>query len=105
ALALDPDNFPLATDLAQTYYGIQPPRANDAFKAWSNALTIARDEAEREGVHVHLARWHRTTGDLEAAKRELSQVTNATYATVKATILKSIEKRASTNSAEILKLD
>jgi tetratricopeptide (TPR) repeat protein len=103
ALALDPNNFPLATDLAQTYYGIQPPRPKDAFQAWNDALKIARDDLEREGIHIHLARWHRTTGDLEAAKRELNLVTNATYTVVKRNILKNLEKRESTNNSALPK--
>ena len=56
AIKLDPDNFPLATDYAQSYYGIKPLRTNDALVAWTNALHIARDEVEREGVYIHLAR-------------------------------------------------
>lgn len=100
ALALDPEDFPLATDLAQTYYGIQPPRAKEAFAAWNTALTIARTDVEREGVHVHLARWHRTVGDLGAARRELNQVTNGMYSSVKKAILQSLDKReaAATNA-------
>jgi tetratricopeptide (TPR) repeat protein len=92
ALALDPSDFPLATDLAQTYYGIQPPRIKDAFDAWGNALKIARDDIEREGVRIHFARWHRTAGDFEAARHELSLVTNKMYAVSKERILKSLEK-------------
>ena len=38
AVQLDPDNFPLATDYAQSYYGIRPLRTNDALVAWTNAL-------------------------------------------------------------------
>ena len=30
AMQLDPDNFPLATDYAESYYGIRPLRTNDA---------------------------------------------------------------------------
>jgi tetratricopeptide (TPR) repeat protein len=98
ALALDPEDFSLASDLAQTYYGIQPPRAKDAFQAWNDAMKIARDDMEREGVRIHLARWHRTVGDVEAAKRELSLVTNQMYVAVKGSILKSLEKRKSTET-------
>jgi tetratricopeptide (TPR) repeat protein len=90
ALARDPDNFPLATDLAQTYYGIRPPRIKDAFKAWEDAMKLAHDEIEREGVRLHFARWHRTAGDFAAARRELESVTNGMYATVKQNILKSL---------------
>ena len=56
AMKLDPENFPLATDYAQSYYGIRPLRTNDALVAWTNALNIARDDVEREGVYLHLAR-------------------------------------------------
>jgi tetratricopeptide (TPR) repeat protein len=99
ALSLDPENFPLATDLAQTYYGIRPPRVKDAFEAWNNALKIARDDVEREGVHVHLARWHRTAGDIAAARRELSFVTNEMYNTTKSNILRMLDKTNSVSAS------
>jgi tetratricopeptide (TPR) repeat protein len=100
ALVLDPENFLLATDLAQTYYGIQPPRVKDAFKAWNDALKVARDDIERDGVHIHFARWHRTAGDFEAARRELNLVMNQMYAVTKERILKSLATAESrTNSA------
>ena len=99
ALELDPDNFPLATDLAQTYYGIRPPRVQDAFEAWNRALKLARDDIEREGVYLHLARWHRTAGDVEAARRELNRVTNGMYNVTKTNILKSLASPKRTNSA------
>jgi tetratricopeptide (TPR) repeat protein len=92
ALALATNDFKLATDLAQTYYGIQPPRVRDALQAWNDALKLAGDEQERQGVRLHLARWHRTAGDAEAARLELNQITNAAFATVKGNILKSLEK-------------
>lgn len=95
ALALDPENFPLATDLAQTYYGIQPPRTKDALEAWTHALKLARDDIEREGVHVHLARWHRTAGDFEAARKEITLVTNDMYSGIRATVLRSIDRKES----------
>ena len=56
AMKLDPTNFPLASDVAETYYGIKPLRTNDALLAWTNALHLANDEIEREGVYLHLAR-------------------------------------------------
>jgi tetratricopeptide (TPR) repeat protein len=93
ALTLEPDNFPLATDVAQTYYGIKPPRAKDALEAWNHALKLARDDIEREGVHLHLARWQKTAGNVEAARRELSFVTNAMYSTTRSNVLRTIEKQ------------
>jgi tetratricopeptide (TPR) repeat protein len=92
ALALDPTDFRVATDLAQTYYGIKPARVKDALQAWNDALKLARDDAEREGVRLHLARWHRTAGDAASARRELNLVTNAVFAGTKGNILKGLEK-------------
>ena len=105
ALSLDPDNFPLATDLAQTYYGIRPPRIKDAFKAWEDAMKLAHDEIEREGVRLHLARWHRTAGDFTAARRELETVTNSMYASMKQNILKSLNNAESRTNAPPAKLE
>ena len=99
ALDLAPTDFPLATDLAQTYYGIRPPRVKDAFEAWNRALALARDDVEREGVRIHLARWHRTAGDTEAARRELNLVTNSMYNLTKTNILKSLKSVDSRTNA------
>ena len=38
AVRLTPDNFPFASDLAQTYYAIQPFQEDAALKSWTNAL-------------------------------------------------------------------
>ncbi len=95
ALTLSSSDFKVATDLAQTYYGIHPPRVRDALQAWDEALKFAGDDAERQGVRLHLARWHRTAGDVEAARRELNQITDAAFAPMKANILRSLEKMTS----------
>jgi tetratricopeptide (TPR) repeat protein len=90
ALALDPENFLLATDYAQSYYGVKVPvqtdtnahqraerkLADDALAAWRTALPLARDDLEREGVHVHFARWQINSGRFDDARRSLSLVTN-----------------------------
>ncbi len=99
ALALDPENFPIATDLAQTYYGIEPPRVKDAFAAWHAAMKLARNAEERDGVRIHLARWHRTAGDFEAVRRELEPVTNVVFRVAKERILKSLEPVAGPQAA------
>jgi tetratricopeptide (TPR) repeat protein len=83
AIQLDPDNFPLATDYAQSYYGIRPLRTNDALVAWTNALQIARDEAEREGIYLHLARVKISIGRYNEARAQLDAVTNAAYTDLK----------------------
>jgi tetratricopeptide (TPR) repeat protein len=93
ALSLDPDNFPLATDIAQTYYGIKPPRVKEAMDAWNYAMKVARDDIEREGVRLHLARWRNTAGEFDVARKELSLVTNAMYSTTRSNILRTIERK------------
>ena len=77
AIQLDPDNFPLATDYAESYYGIRPLRTNDALVAWTNALTLAHNDVEREGVFIHLARVKTAAGLFDEARAHLDAVTNA----------------------------
>jgi tetratricopeptide (TPR) repeat protein len=103
ALALATNDFKLATDLAQTYYGITPPRVRDALQAWNDALKLASDDEERQGVHLHLARWHRTAGDTNAARRELDLITSPAFAPMKANILKSLNRPAPATNAPGLK--
>jgi tetratricopeptide (TPR) repeat protein len=83
ALKLDPENFPLASDVAQTYYGIKPTRTDDALRSWTNALSLAHDEIEREGVYVHLARIKTHSGRFGEAHAHLNTITNAMYADLK----------------------
>lgn len=91
ALKLDPTNFPLATDIAQSYYGIKPLRTNDAIQAWDYAMSIARDQIERDGIHIHLARINKMAGNYDEARRQLSIVTNAIYLDLKKRVARSID--------------
>ena len=101
AIRLDPDNFPLATDYAQSYYGIRPLRTNDALVAWTNALQIAHDDVEREGVYIHLARIKLGAGRFAEAREQLESVTNSMYADLKARLERNLAERenAATNPA------
>ncbi len=83
ALKLDPKNFPLATDYAQSYYGIKPLRTEEALTAWNYALKIANDDFEREGVYVHLARVEANSGLFADAHKHLDLVTNQFYHVLK----------------------
>jgi tetratricopeptide (TPR) repeat protein len=83
AVKLDPRNFPLATDYAQTYYGIKPVRTEEALAAWNYALKIANDNFEREGVYIHLARVELNAGLFDQARKHLGLVTNDFYNTLK----------------------
>jgi tetratricopeptide (TPR) repeat protein len=95
AMRLDPDNFPLASRVAQTYYAIKPLRTNDALVAWTNALNIARDEIEREGVYIHLARVKMLVGRFDEARQQLNAVTNEMYADLKRVVTRSLAERES----------
>jgi tetratricopeptide (TPR) repeat protein len=99
AVQLDPDNFPLATDYAQSYYGIRPLRTNDALEAWTNALNIAHDDIEREGVYIHLARIKIAAGRFDEARTQLDAVTNSMYANLKVRLERNLAERenAATN--------
>lgn len=100
ALELDPKNFILASDLAQSYYGIRPPRHEDAIAAWRHAYSLASDDLEREGVRVHLARVHVYAGKFDEARGLLNQVTNGNYQVLKTRVLRNLAQReaGSTNA-------
>jgi tetratricopeptide (TPR) repeat protein len=101
SLALDPLNFPLATDIATTYYGIKPERPKEAFTAWEYAMSIARDQIERDGVHIHLARWNREIGNYDEARRHLHIITNTMYDDLKQRIMRSVEDEEAEANGEI----
>lgn len=101
AMRLDPEDFQLAADVAQTFYGIQPFRPDDALLAWTNALKLARDDGERAGVDLHFARVNIKAGRLATAEAHLNNVTNADHAEVKrrlTRVLAEAKAVAATNS-------
>ena len=91
AIALDPDNFVLYSDYAQSFYGTKPPRFQDGLVAWQGALKIAHDDREREGVYIHFARLHWKLGQYDQAKDDLAHVTSTEYAVMKKRIAKNID--------------
>jgi tetratricopeptide (TPR) repeat protein len=103
AMQLDPDNFSLATDYAESYYGIRPLRTNDALVSWTNALNIAHNDVEREGVFIHLARVKTAAMRFDEARTQLDAVTNAFYADIKNRLERSLAERenAATNTVSI----
>lgn len=110
AMKLDPLDFPLASDVARTYYGIKPPRTEEALNSWTNALSLARDEVEREGVYVHLARIKTHAGRFAEARAHLDAITNAMYADLKRTLTRALnekeaEAKAAANNAPAAKVD
>lgn len=93
AIRLDPTNFDLASDVAMTYYGIKPLRTHDALASWTNALRLAHDEIEREGVYVHFARIEGQAGMFDEARKQLNAVTNEMYLDTKRRIARMIEEK------------
>jgi tetratricopeptide (TPR) repeat protein len=93
AMKLAPGDFVLATDYAQNFYGIRPLRTNDALLAWTNALQFARDDNEREGVFIHIARIEVAAGRFAEARAQLDAVTNAAFLELKDRIEKNIGLR------------
>ena len=102
AFKLDPNDFELAHDLAQTYYGIKPLRAEAALKAWTNAMNVATNDVERQGIYIHFARIHILSGHFAEAQQNLNMVTNDFYAELKQRVTKSLawhQEEARTNAA------
>jgi len=93
AMKLDPTNFPLASDVAQTYYGIKPTRTEDALKAWTNALHIAHDDIERQGVFLHFARIKLHAGRFAEARGHLNSVTHEMYGDLKRRLTRNLEEQ------------
>jgi tetratricopeptide (TPR) repeat protein len=101
AIELDPDNFVLFSDYAESFYGTNPPRWKEGLAAWTEALKIAHDDVEREGVYIHLARINLKLGHFDEARRSLDVVTNAMYATLKNRITRNLNealRKAATNA-------
>lgn len=113
ALALDPTNFILASDIAQTYYGIKPaPAENEekkqlaenrlihqALVSWTNAWNLVGGPVEEQGVKIHFARWKIREKRFQEARDLLSGVTNEVYLQVR----KRIERNISEKEREMLK--
>jgi tetratricopeptide (TPR) repeat protein len=107
AMKLDPTNFILASDIAQTYYGIKPKPANDddgkkraevqladrALGSWTNAMALAGGPVEREGVLIHLARWEIRAGRFDDARAHLAGVSNGVYQEVKKRLVRNISEK------------
>ncbi|TAK97702.1 MAG: tetratricopeptide repeat protein, partial [Verrucomicrobia bacterium] len=92
AMQHDPTNFLLAADVAQTYYGIRPLRTDDALRSWTNALSLAQTEIDREGVYIHFARIKLLAGRFDEARAHLNAVTNEAHAVLKDRVAKSLEQ-------------
>ena len=93
ALELSPGSFPVASDLAQTYYGILPFRLADALAAWEEALSLAQTDLDKQGVYIHFARLQIRAGNFQAASNQLERVSLPQYEALKSRLYRSIEQR------------
>jgi len=105
AMKLDPQNFVLATEYAESFYGMLPRGAVDpevraektrqitdrAIEAWQIALALAQDDLQRQGVLIHLARNRYLAGRYEEAAADLLPVTHAALQPLKTRIQKNID--------------
>lgn len=108
AIRLDPLNFNLLTDVAQTYYGVKPAPAKNseearqaelklmhtALGAWTNALAQATSDEDREGVYLHMARWRLRVGQFAEAKTQLAAVTNEVHQPMRQRLERNLAERA-----------
>lgn len=107
AFALDPENFAMAAELAQTYYGIKTPKfedtnathaaemklGNEALAAWNTAQKLARNDLEREGIHLHFARWQINMGRYDEARARLASVSNEIWSATKKNLTRKLDSR------------
>ena len=93
AMKLDPTNMLLATDYAQSFYGIRPMRGADAVAAWTSALRLAKSQAEKEGIYLHLARVELASGFFAEAQKHLDLVKDPEMLELKGRLQKNLEKK------------
>lgn len=101
AIALDPDNFVLFSDYAESFYGTKPARWQEGLAAWTDALKIAHSDLEREGVYIHLARINIKLGHFDEARRDLNLVSQEKYTVLKNRLTKNLNEavvKAATNT-------
>ena len=93
AMKLDPTNLALATDYAQSFYGIKPMRVDDALAAWNHALTLAKNDVEKEGIYLHLARVELNSGKFSEAQKHLDLVNNPEMQDLKKRLQKNLTQK------------
>ncbi len=100
AIKRAPDDFILATDYAECFYGTNPPRWEQGLVAWQDALKCAHDDTEREGVYIHLARINWKLSRYDESQHWLDLVTNTGYGALKNRIARNLHE-AETNRPDI----
>ena len=100
AMKLDPTNLVMATDYAQSYYGIKPLRTNDAIAAWNHCLTLAKNDVEKQGIYLHLARVELNSGKFDEAQKHLDMVKDPSMEELKNRLQRNLEKKRNPEAAQ-----
>jgi tetratricopeptide (TPR) repeat protein len=90
AMQQAPQDFLLAADYAESYYGIRPLRTNDALAAWTNVFQIAHNDVQRQSVALHLARLKTHISRFAEARAHINSATNAELAEMKRRLERSL---------------
>jgi len=107
AIRLDPTNFLLASEYAQSFYGVRVPTNSevtvrdqrqqkvyqDAIAAWEQAQRLASDDLQRQGVALHLARVHLLANHFDDAQRYLDSISLEQYRDVKQRIQRNLASK------------
>jgi hypothetical protein len=67
--------------------------ADEALAAWRTAQKLSRNELEREGIHIHFARWQINAARYADARKSLAAVTNDLWAASKKTLVSKLNNR------------
>jgi Tfp pilus assembly protein PilF len=95
AARLDATNYAFASKAAETYYTLKPFPAENALKAWTNALLRTHSEPERQEICIHLARVNMLAGHYTEARKILAGVTNEQCLKLKSNLLEALRTRES----------
>lgn len=95
AMKLDPTNLVLATDYAQSYYGIRPMRVKDALAAWEHCLSLAKNDNEKQGIYLHYARVEVMAGMFDKAQSHLDMVKHPEMQDLKARLQRNLDRKKS----------
>lgn len=91
AMKLAPDDFLLAQDYAQSFYGTKPARWEEGLKAWEDVLPLAKEGVERDGILIHLARCKINTGRFDEARKDLAAIKVEMYQDLKGRLTRKLE--------------
>ncbi len=93
ALRLEPTNFEIAADLAETHHELNPIPREAALAAWKHAATLATTNDQRGWAQLQMAIVNIETGHLTEAKTQLAKVNAEIYSKLKQRLLKAMAEQ------------